>query len=595
MLKIFKGYEKEQLEKIKDKALIKNDIEEKYDIKDYKILAEQIVQEVALKLVQLKNDELWITYEEFSVCHETLVSLAKTLNIEIQIIDNNKYYSAYPFQGANTKLIEEIYNRQNDICDGNEEDIIYAYVYIVNKIFFIQYHNYEYDYADYIKIENRYKENTEILQKSDRSEFVFDINEDIENYIGNIIQIEKYNSISISLSMDTNITREIKRNLVSYIKSENKQVFEYEEKNVREQKREEFIRIAKDVIGIPNFVDFKNLNFYKNPLEGNEIIQISQENIINEITCQIDKAKQLEENKYYRDIFITAPTGAGKSVMFQIPAIYAAEKYQSISIVISPLVELMNDQVENLQKRGYCRAARINSDINAVEREEIIKKIEEKEIDIVYISPEALLSYSIESIIGTRDISTIIIDEAHIVTTWGQGFRPDYWYLGTYIERLRKSRYKKGALDIKSKIYDFPVCTFTATSVFGGEDDGVSEISKSLYLIDPIKFIGEVKRKDIKFDINVIEDKLSKSETEEHKSIDLERRIKQWDKDKEKSLVYFPYNSLATEAYNAVGNFDNLKEMKEKIGIYTGQVDKSLKKYEAELYKKRSKKYHVCY
>ena len=136
MLKIFKGYEKEELEKIKDKALIKNEIEEKYDIKDYKILAEKVVQEVALKLIQLKKEELWITYEEFSVCHETLISLAKTLNIEVVIVDNNKYYNTYPFQASNTKLVEKIYNRQNNDIDDNEENLIYAYVYKVNQIFF---------------------------------------------------------------------------------------------------------------------------------------------------------------------------------------------------------------------------------------------------------------------------------------------------------------------------------------------------------------------------------------------------------------------------------------------------------------------------
>ena len=158
---------------------------------------------------------------------------------------------------------------------------------------------------------------------------------------------------------------------------------------------------------------------------------------------EISKDNNDGKNSVYRDIFVTAPTGAGKSVMFQIPAVYAANKFGSLTIVISPLVELMNDQVENLEERGYHKAARINSDI--------LKKIDVGEIDILYLSPEALLSYSIENIIGTRDISAIIIDEAHIVTTWGQGFRPDYWYLGTYIERLRRARYKGGRRNKKRR------------------------------------------------------------------------------------------------------------------------------------------------
>ena len=78
-----------------------------------------------------------------------------------------------------------------------------------------------------------------------------------------------------------------------------------------------------------------------------EVIQVSQENIISNLVEQTEKCGQDELN--YRDVFVTAPTGAGKSVMFQIPAIYLAEKYNLLTIVISPLIGLMNDQVRNLE------------------------------------------------------------------------------------------------------------------------------------------------------------------------------------------------------------------------------------------------------
>ena len=68
-------------------------------------------------------------------------------------------------------------------------------------------------------------------------------------------------------------------------------------------------------------------------------------------------------------------------------------------------------------------------------------------------------------------------------------------------------------IDKTSKRYNFPMCTFTATAVFGGEDDGVNEMAESLYLRDPIKYIGKVKRDDITFDINVNEDELNHTNT----------------------------------------------------------------------------------
>ena len=78
-----------------------------------------------------------------------------------------------------------------------------------------------------------------------------------------------------------------------------------------------------------------------------------------------------------------------------------------------------------------------------------------EKVDLLYLSPETLLSYSIEAIIGDREIGLLIIDEAHIVTTWGVGFRPDYWYLGGYINRLRNQiQTKKGR---NQKIYHFPI------------------------------------------------------------------------------------------------------------------------------------------
>ena len=594
MLVIYKGYEKEYLEKEIKGSLIANKVEEKINISDTKKdVAKNVIAQFTANAEELKNNDKWITYEEFSVCYKTIVELSELYEIEIKVIENNKYYNVYHLDYYDKEKLNKLIEMQNLENTQESEDEIYSYVYNINGEYYVQYNNYEYDYRKKIKIEKRYDIKNLRISKNSDVDYIFEITNNIEIYLENIVECVKYKKIGIILNIENNETTEMYNGLVGFLSENNYEVYKYEDIDKAKERHEIYLEIAKNEIGIPNFEKFKTLEIYKNPLEGNEVEEISQETIINEIVEQIEKSKSDKEdnNSFYRDIFVTAPTGAGKSVMFQIPAVYAAKKYGSLTIVISPLVELMNDQVENLVKRGYYRAARLNSDVNPFDKTEILKKINDGEIDILYLSPEVLLSYSIDTIIGTRDISTIIVDEAHIVTTWGQGFRPDYWYLGTYIEKLRRFRYKNGVLDLNSRRYKFPICTFTATAVFGGKDDGVNEMAESLYLRDPIKFIGKVKRNDISFDINKNNEELNATETSVRKTQDLKEKIKKWQNNNEKSLIYFPYNSTAIQAYKTEGIFAGLFDEKDrpKIGIYTGQISKSIKKDSAIKFKSGEK------
>ena len=588
MLIVYKGYEVNYLEKIKAKELVNSTIDEKININDENKTAQDIISQLTASAETLQKEERWITYEEFSVSYKTIISLADIFKIKIQIDVNNKYYNIYPLEIYDSSKLEEIISKQSD--DMNSEDqtsAIYSYIYKIDNNYYAQYHNYEYDYTDKIEVKQRYNGENVTLQREYSVDYIFEISENKELYLKNILECTKYKRIGITTSLESNITKEMFNGLVGFLNENGYLVFMYYNIDKEQQRHEEYIRIAQNEIGIPGFESFKQIEIYENPVESNKIITITQEDIINEIVNQIEKSKNIDEenNNFYRDVFVTAPTGAGKSVMFQIPAVYAANKFGALSIVISPLVELMNDQVDNLQRRGYHRAARLNSDVNAFEKEEILEKIDKGEIDILYLSPEALLSYSIESIIGTRDIAMVIVDEAHIVTTWGQGFRPDYWYLGTYFEKLRRSRYKRGVLDKNSKIYKFPICTFTATAVYGGEDDGVLELAESLYLRDPVKFIGKVRRKDISFDIKVHNEKMNSTEYKIEKAKSLKAKIKEWKNKKEKSLIYFPYNSIAKDAYFRRSEFELLDNDDKNIGIYTGQTDKVLKKESAAKYK----------
>ena len=588
MLIVYKGYEIDYLEQIKDTALLKNNMQEKINITNVKQKEQEVIKEFSSNTVSLQNEDRWITYEEFSVSYKNLISLAKLFNIKIIIYENNKYFNIFPSYILDNSILEELIQKQTDDSSEEEKDnLIYSFIYKVNDKYFMQYHNYEYDYRDVIDVKNRYNgENVNLLKESN-VDYIFEISENQEEYLNNILECTKYKKIGITVSLDSNITKEMYNGLVGFLTENGYLVYKYFNQDEEIKRHKEFVSIAQNEIGIPGFKEFKLITIYKNPVEGNETINITQEDIINEIVNQIEKSKMAENEKnvMYRDVFVTAPTGAGKSVMFQIPAVYAAKKYGSLTIVISPLVELMNDQVDNLRRRGYFRAARLNSDINAFEKQEILDNIDKGEIDILYLSPEALLSYSIESIIGTRDISTVIIDEAHIVTTWGQGFRPDYWYLGTYFERLRRARYIRGVLDTSFKKYNFPICTFTATAVYGGQDDGVLELAESLYLRDPVRFIGEVKRNDISFDITINDEELSSTEYRIEKVKKLKERLEEWEAKNEKTLVYFPYNTTAKDAYSRRNEFEILDKDNSKIGIYTGKTQKELKKDSALKYK----------
>lgn len=283
---------------------------------------------------------------------------------------------------------------------------------------------------------------------------------------------------------------------------------------------------------------FRTLKIYKNPeLIDSTLVDISQEVIINEIYSNAIKAKN---NKTFHDTFVTAPTGSGKSIMFQIPAIKLAEEYSLVTLVISPLIGLMKDQVNNIQDMTDC-AATINSDFTPEEKEIIKKQLDNGEKSILYISPETLLSNGdIKTLIGNREIGLMVIDEAHTVATWGKSFRPDYWYLGDFLKSLKKY----------NKEIHFPTVAFTATAVYGGLYDMYYDIVDSLDLNVSRPFIGKVIREDIEFDINLQKKTL---DYREEKDTVVYNAINNFINKNEKTLVYFPYVRQLKKIYSNLG------------------------------------------
>ena len=166
-----------------------------------------------------------------------------------------------------------------------------------------------------------------------------------------------------------------------------------------------------------------------------------------------ERAVQLAlERKSLLAIF---PTGGGKSLTFQLPALIEGEAVRGLTIVISPLQSLMKDQVDNLEKKNIVGAVTINGLLSPIERAENIEQVRNGNASLLYIAPESLRSKTIEKLLLTREVSRIVIDEAHCFSSWGQDFRVDYLFIADFIKNLQE---KKG---LETNI---PISCFTATA-----------------------------------------------------------------------------------------------------------------------------------
>lgn len=177
------------------------------------------------------------------------------------------------------------------------------------------------------------------------------------------------------------------------------------------------------------------------------------------------------------DILAIMPTGGGKSICYQIPALL----FDGITIVISPLISLMKDQVDNIREIGI-KAAYINSSLGNKEMLNIIEAIKNNEYKILYIAPERLESQSFIGLISELNISQIAIDEAHCVSQWGHDFRTSYRNISKFISILNKR----------------PIITaFTATAT----DEVREDITKLLTLKNPKIFISGFDRENLKLEV----------------------------------------------------------------------------------------------
>ena len=158
------------------------------------------------------------------------------------------------------------------------------------------------------------------------------------------------------------------------------------------------------------------------------------------------------------------PTGGGKSLTFQLPALMDGRTVHGLTVVISPLQSLMKDQVDNLADRGFTDAVTINGLLDPISRSLAIERVLSGDATLLYIAPEMLRSNTIERILMARHVVRFVIDEAHCFSAWGQDFRVDYLYIGKFIKKYQEHKFGKDAMEKNHGRTLIPVSCFTATA-----------------------------------------------------------------------------------------------------------------------------------
>ncbi len=229
---------------------------------------------------------------------------------------------------------------------------------------------------------------------------------------------------------------------------------------------------------------YSNLNHYfqyNTFLEGQE-----------EVVSQIAAGEQM---------CVIMPTGAGKSLCFQLPALLK----NGYTLVVSPLISLMKDQVDALKQRNI-PAAFLNSTQTFADQQTVINEVLNGEVKILYIAPERLRSKSFYNLVQNRQPDMLVVDEAHCISQWGHDFRPDYIRIGEFLEHWKVPQ----------------VCCFTATATPVVRDDIVKQIRRKLTI-----FVTGYTRPNLAFSV-----------VTSHKKADKLKRIRSLINDSKPTIIY---------------------------------------------------------
>ncbi len=177
-----------------------------------------------------------------------------------------------------------------------------------------------------------------------------------------------------------------------------------------------------------------------------------------------------------KDVFVLMPTGSGKSLCYQVPALLQ----DGVTIVVSPLISLMKDQVDGLKQNGI-KTEFLNSTLSYSEQDEIITQLRNNGLKILYVAPERLMQDSFLNILKDVNVSLFAIDESHCISQWGHDFRPEY-----------------RQLSILRKIFtDIPIIALTATATLRVRKDILSQLN----LNSPSQYVASFDRPNLQYQV----------------------------------------------------------------------------------------------
>lgn len=511
----------------------------------------------SVQSLMMQNDGTkFILYEDYLLMQNKQLSGLLGLSSNVYILNNdfyNLYYPSIADDEANEDIVKSLDSAQDNLLQ-----IVYGDIKKSGEYYYVAYSDSN-DNNTILAVNLSDAINGAIAGSNKPVRLPEEYDAIVLSHIVyNILDGEYDELIVTDTRANDSVIKSLLQKLAKFGVKTSLQPYQAQDKPIDQTRLECYVEILKRKNPTYNFRKFKA---YKNPYESAELYDVSQATVIDDI---VNNALLATNRQVFRDVFCTAPTGAGKSVMFQIPAIYLAEHYDLVTLVITPLIGLMNDQVNNIGAMTDM-ADTINSDFTPMHREEVLNSIKSGNKSILYLSPESLLANSdISTLIGNRRIGLLVVDEAHIVATWGKSFRPDYWYLGDFIDKLRNTN--KGG-------QPFPIVAFTATATFGGEDNMYDDIVESLKMT-PNKYIGDIKRPDIEFNIHLQTKDIA---YREEKLQTAANTIANLACNGDKVLVYVPYKKHIGELSSKLTN-KGVKFAKYYGGMEAGAKNEAMQK-----------------